>query len=310
MMGLVDEDWFPYWDTDILQNDYPAASNNTNLRHHRARARAIAQWAVNVVDFRDADSIMTPFEYDIYPFANNGTDTAPAGELLSTWEVDGNIETVEPNNRDIVWGCERPELLITETLAFHDRRTEDLDVGQTVADGDMEWDQRFRPQGSFFVELYNPWSVSQPKPAELNSADGVQLDKATPDNSDPVWRLAVCLAPNETYIDPDDTLLGTPSHLRTPRLFPAECGCQSGLPQRAFAGIKKHLSPQQRLRRKRNRSQQLRHHWTRRCGIRRHHLRWYGRIRLHRRPPRTRRSHQCPTPCPRCSSNLRQWNSE
>ena len=25
-----------------------------------------------------------------------------------------------------VWGCKRPELLITETLAFHDRRTQDL----------------------------------------------------------------------------------------------------------------------------------------------------------------------------------------
>ena len=31
-------------------------------------AQAIAQWAVNVVDFRDRDSIMTPFEYDVNPF--------------------------------------------------------------------------------------------------------------------------------------------------------------------------------------------------------------------------------------------------
>ncbi len=27
-------------------------------------ARFIAQWAINAVDFRDRDSIMTPFDYD------------------------------------------------------------------------------------------------------------------------------------------------------------------------------------------------------------------------------------------------------
>ena len=31
-------------------------------------AHRIAQWAINVVDFRDADAIMTPFEYDVNPF--------------------------------------------------------------------------------------------------------------------------------------------------------------------------------------------------------------------------------------------------
>ena len=36
-----------------------------------ATARLLAQWAVNVVDFRDRDSIMTPFEYDIDPFTDD-----------------------------------------------------------------------------------------------------------------------------------------------------------------------------------------------------------------------------------------------
>ena len=35
----------------------------------------IAQWAVNVVDFMDADSICTPFEYDLYPFSATDLST-------------------------------------------------------------------------------------------------------------------------------------------------------------------------------------------------------------------------------------------
>ena len=46
---------------------------------------AIAQWAINVVDFRDADSIMTPFEYDANPY--NG------------WITDGNLQTDELGDR-------------------------------------------------------------------------------------------------------------------------------------------------------------------------------------------------------------------
>ena len=41
--------------------------------------RRLAQWAINCVEFRDADSIMTPFEYDTNP--TNG------------WQVDGNPAT-------------------------------------------------------------------------------------------------------------------------------------------------------------------------------------------------------------------------
>src|SRR5690606_14400093 len=42
-------------------------------------ARLLAQWAVNVVDFRDTDGIMTGFEYDTNPWDG--------------WTVDGNLAT-------------------------------------------------------------------------------------------------------------------------------------------------------------------------------------------------------------------------
>jgi hypothetical protein len=107
----------------------------------------LAQYAVNIVDFRDADSIMTRFEFD--------PDWRP------------NITAWDPSKT--VWGCERPELLITETFAWHDRRTDDLPVGghmegekddpanPTPADAaDDDFDQERAPVGAFFVELTVP----------------------------------------------------------------------------------------------------------------------------------------------------------
>ena len=68
---------------------------------------------------------MTPFEFDINPF--NG------------WDVDGIIGTADDAHpeRALVWGCERPELLISESIVFHDRRTEDLSNEQPFPAGDQ-----------------------------------------------------------------------------------------------------------------------------------------------------------------------------
>ena len=179
-------------------------------------ARQIAQYAINVVDWRDGDSVMTRFAYD------------PAFTLgSSSWS---------PGANDYVWGCERPELLITETLAWHDRRTDDLATdpsgkqvtdekdanGDGVTDADDDFDQHRRPRGAFFIELYSPWAArtatyvsgstvvrsgsntrGEPVPAELqitgshgfNVGSGstvaestISLNKVV--SGCPVWRLA------------------------------------------------------------------------------------------------------------------------
>ena len=124
---------------------------------------ALAQWAINCVDFRDRDSIMTPFEFDLNPLDGWGVDGVVGYSFGQTaaQSDDGSSE------RGLVWGSERPELLITETLAWHDRRTEDTNLEQpnkqyvasptNPAGTDQDFDQRLMPYPACFVELYNPW---------------------------------------------------------------------------------------------------------------------------------------------------------
>ena len=173
---------------DIPDRDGAAAPDRT--------ARILAQWAVNVVDFLDTDSIMTPFEYDAV--------------ITDGWDADGDLTLINPGC-GVVWGCERPELLITETLATHDVRTEDRDDETLDLDGaaattsdptpDADLDQRYRPQGSLFVELFNPWSSDFLKsPPELYdpALTGVHLNKVVTSNNSAgaprtssVWRMLI-----------------------------------------------------------------------------------------------------------------------
>jgi hypothetical protein len=166
-----------------------------------AVARFIAQWAINVVDFMDRDSIMTPFPFDETPW--DGWNEPPMTDITH-----------------VVWGCERPELLITETLAIHDRRTEDLDSdssGKTTTDipnPDDDFDQRKKPEGSLFVELYNPWTSMEPTPGELygirSGIEGIDLAKRASDGS-PIWRMLI-VEGSQYQQDPDETVSITGEH--------------------------------------------------------------------------------------------------
>ena len=69
-------------------------------------------------------------------------------------------------------------------------------MARRLADGDVDFDQRFRPEGSLFVELYNPGTKQEPLPAELSKNNlGVDLAKLSEGTAAasrfPVWRLAI-----------------------------------------------------------------------------------------------------------------------
>ena len=227
MLLLVDENYIAPWDENDpqvltwMENEKkkltsampPVSAAQADLIVKRKNTcRQIAQWAINCVDMRDSDVIMTPFEYDENPWDGWGTlDNAdPANPILIPLDGDpltdenkgemidwaniptaGGPKTIKtlpateaptPLNqtRGVVWGAERPELLITETLAFHDRRTEDLASsnvnGHDVMGGtsntryeDEDLDQSLRPRGSVFFEVENPWSEQGQYPGELYS---------------------------------------------------------------------------------------------------------------------------------------------
>ncbi len=211
----------------LLAMDHTVERAGRPLDAERDRARLAAQWAVNVVDFLDRDSIMTPFEYDICPFTDDDDPTTPGVDPNrdgNTWDVDGVIDLDptapgSPDNervhryRGLVWGCEPPPMLLTEGLAFHDRRTQDLPAdGGTVAAGTdqgggtgvADFDQSYRPEGSLFLEVYNPSPRLEPKPGEFyNGPDGgIVLQRRAPDTS-PVWRLAIYNR-DQFDLDPDN----------------------------------------------------------------------------------------------------------
>ncbi len=209
--------------------------------------RRIAQWAINVVDNACPDNIMTPFEYDLYPFdAKDPTTSTPKDPAHTdrTWCVDGIIDdgngnlSADDNKpwRGLVWGCKSPALLITETLAFHDRRVADTPTGHTREDtapnNDLDLDQVRIPEGSLFVELFATHNQNNPQQSgdlytyQSNAVTGksewvLDLSKMAPAGSDgntaniayPVWRLAISAPQVGTPAAPHATLSFSPGGL-------------------------------------------------------------------------------------------------
>ena len=229
MMLLKDDNFVVYADLNGDGYSYPANTpppvSPATVPPQAAIdvAYYFAQWAVNIVDFRDQDAVMTPFEFDVFPFTDNDGNTNNG-----TWDVDGIISPYQTNvspddtqiYRGLVWGAERPELLITETMSAHDRRTRDTSLGTPAGfvdrpnnSPDKDFDQVRRPQGSLVVELFNPNPplavgnrIGGQAPNELYAQAGtdalnapmfgVNLGMTAPPaqgqpNGAPVWRLAV-----------------------------------------------------------------------------------------------------------------------
>lgn len=143
MLVRYELDLQPPYDKGVL----PTHSNYNQNELEAYTARRLAQWAVNVVDYRDPDSIMTRFEFDPDPFDSNGWSTQGGG----------------PNRPNVVWGVEEPQLVFSESLALHDVRVRDTDRDssgefkkQTQNASDLTTDQVRIPQGSLFLELFCP----------------------------------------------------------------------------------------------------------------------------------------------------------
>ncbi len=217
--GVTDDDWVAY-------------------------RRDVAQWAINVANFRDRDAARQPFEVDLQPWDGwhvNGilddNELAPSGDpayeyfgAVGAPSSPDNLE--DPTTIAVVWGVERPEMVMSEVLVMHDRRTEDLDTddgsGEFSTDmggTDPTLDSSLVPNASFFLELYNPWIVSDNAtitnnnmlyPAEWYDAGvtGIDLQRTAPDGS-PVWQvLVIHTDPTQLAINPDDGTLPEDQILR------------------------------------------------------------------------------------------------
>ena len=124
----------------------PADRNRLNSSHglyDQAFQREVAQWAANVVEFRDADSTMTPFEFDT--------------NIFNGWDVDGDVTTFtgETERGEIIWGLERPEIVVTSAVGWEDN-----------ADGEI------------YVCIHRPWNEAALGQGQTNitSANGVDPD--------------------------------------------------------------------------------------------------------------------------------------
>ncbi|MBQ5790737.1 MAG: hypothetical protein IIW01_10640, partial [Thermoguttaceae bacterium] len=140
-----------------------------------------------------------------------------ANELIAEWSS-REIKSVKDQSSDLgfrlAWGMERPDLVLTETLSFHDLGIADTDKAQDVADGgddterdggDKHFDQVKRPEGSTYLELYCAANPNVPQSPELYDFDPntkqwrLDLSKLTPVYTDslsrelvmPVWRVAI-----------------------------------------------------------------------------------------------------------------------
>ena len=109
-------------------------------------AKDAAQWAVNVVDMRDPDSIITRFAFD----ANS-----PQSKLWDPKSAD--------NKDNVVWGCERPDLLITEAMAWRNIKVEPGPIPPASEYSD-------KGTGGLVIELYCPWTGVTTAASALSSA--------------------------------------------------------------------------------------------------------------------------------------------
>lgn len=170
----------------------PGEDTNSN-----GRLDSLAQWVANIIEFRDGDSRMTPFEYDDNP--------------RDGWTVDGSVETAEANRR-VVWGAERPEFVIGEAVAWRKDGN-----GGLVLSLHRPWDALAYPAGTaspIAAEPCDPAFEETPavpqnqidlrgKAGALNYATGSRTAGGT--GAFPIWRLRLNAGGGNRYVRFDDS---------------------------------------------------------------------------------------------------------
>ncbi|MBQ2038161.1 MAG: hypothetical protein II486_01775, partial [Thermoguttaceae bacterium] len=152
--------------------------------------------------------------------ATGASTTVPmrSNAYIAKW-MTKKIDKLEDQSSDLgfrlAWGMERPDLVLTETLSFHDLGIADTDkesdadeVGKASAAADDSFDQVKRPVGSTYLELYCTANPNVPQSRELYEYDAAEkvwklrLSKKTPIFTDsenrelemPIWRVAISAA--------------------------------------------------------------------------------------------------------------------
>ena len=125
-----------------------------------------AQWAANVVDYRDPDSNFTRFQFDTDPADGWGAGT-------NGWSS-GNV----------VWGLERPELLIAQTIAYYV-----VDNTGTITTDDGLYVSLYRP--SWTERLTTVSNSQNPTVVVSKTAPTIDLAEKSSQSSQPVWRLRI-----------------------------------------------------------------------------------------------------------------------
>jgi hypothetical protein len=133
-------------------------------------SEATAQWAANVVDYRDTDSSFTRFKFDTVP--EDGW-----GEGTSGWAAENTV-----------WGLERPELVIAQTISYYT-----VDNSGTAPVGDGLAVSLYRP--AFMEKLTTSGTLNGNKRGlvvtQTNTAPPLDLAEKSSQSSQPVWRLRI-----------------------------------------------------------------------------------------------------------------------
>ncbi|MDO4550757.1 MAG: hypothetical protein Q4C96_05850 [Planctomycetia bacterium] len=190
---------------------------NVDMGGENDRSRNNAQWAVNVVDFFDGDDVMTPFEYTPgryvygveYPellltetvaLHSRNTENDPPAGGESAEKAGGENGTRESEEDKTVYEIYDKDELEAIPEKIRDEVSAKIEAmpEESRPDGVVDLDQRVRPQGSLFIELFNPRTNSTtdtnyrqepPGGTETWSNGGVNLAKKS--GNDSVWRIVI-----------------------------------------------------------------------------------------------------------------------